>query len=136
MLRICRIQGLIKNFEPLFEGQRLRGTGSGCFITVTCSILTNWHVVGKCKGISFTPTGGKALMTKLVVIERSKELALLRAPFAPAGIAAFRFLQQLDRSEELLVIDYPLHGKVAIKPILTSGRVAMVNAERGLADIQ
>ena len=74
-------------------------------------------------------------MTKLVVIERSKDLALLRAPFAPAGIASFRFLQQLDRSEELFVIGYPLHGKVTIKPILIFGRVAMANAERGPAHI-
>jgi len=44
-------------------------------------------------------------------------------------------LQQLDRSEELFVIGYLLHGKVTIKPILTFGRVAMANAERGPADI-
>jgi len=85
--RIRRIQGLIKKPEPLLEGQRLRGTGSGFFITATGSIPTNWHVVGKCKGTSFTPAGGKALVTKLVVSERSKDLALLRALFAPAGIA-------------------------------------------------
>ena len=121
--RIRRIQGLIKKREPLFKGQRLRGTGSGFFITATGSILTNWHVVDKCKGISFTPAGGKALVTELIASERTKDLALLRTPFAPAGVASFRSLQQLDRAEELVVVGYPLHGKVAIKPILVSGHV-------------
>lgn len=63
-------------------------------------------------------------MAELVVGERSKDLALLRAPFTPAGVASFRFLQPLDRSEELFVIGYPLHGKVTVKPILTSGHAA------------
>jgi S1-C subfamily serine protease len=127
--RIRRIQGLLKKPVPLFEGQRLRGTGTGFFITDTGTILTNWHVIDKCKGISFTPAGGKALVTELVASDKSKDLALLRAPFAPAGVASFRFLQQLDLSEDVFVVGYPLHGKVAIKPILVSGYVSA--AENG-----
>ena len=86
--RIRRIQGLIKPPKPLFEGQRLGGTGSGLVITATGSILTNWHVIDECKGISFTPAGGKALVAELVAGERSKDLALLRASFASAGSAS------------------------------------------------
>ena len=127
--RVRRIQGLIKEPEPLFEGLRLRGTGSGFFITATGSILTNWHVIDKCKGISFTPAGGEALVTELVAIKKKQDLALLRTSFTPPGVASFRSLQQLDRTEDVFVVGYPLHGKVAIKPILVAGHV--VDARRG-----
>ena len=122
--RIRRIQGLIKKPDPLFKGRRLRGTGSGFFITHTGSILTNWHVIDNCKGISFTPAGGNALVAELVASEKSKDLALLRTTFAPAGVASFRPLRQLGPSEKMFVVGYPLHGKVTIKPILASGHVA------------
>lgn len=121
--RVRRIQGLMKEPKPLFEGMRLGGTGSGFFITDDGAVLTNWHVVDDCKGISFTPAGGRALVTQLVASERSTDLALLRAPVAPAEAASFRYMQQLERAEEVFVVGYPLHGKVAIKPILTPGYV-------------
>ena len=68
-------------------------------------------------------------MTELVASKRSQDLALLRTPFTPTGVASFRSLQQLDRSEDVFVIGYPLHGRVAIKPIMTSGHV--VEGKRG-----
>lgn len=127
--RIRRIQGLMKEPEPLFKGRRLAGTGSGFVITTNGDVLTNWHVIVNCRGISFTPAGGEAMVTKLIAGNRSKDLALLQAPYQPTATAPFRTRQQLTRSEEVFVVGYPLHGKVAIRPILRTGIVT--DGERG-----
>lgn len=127
--RVRRIRGLIKKPKPLFEGLNLRGTGSGFFVNANGAILTNWHVIAKCKGVSFTPAGGTALKTEVLAKERSKDLALLKTSFVSSNVASFRSLQPLGRTERVFVVGYPLHGKVTIKPILRSGHV--VNARRG-----
>jgi S1-C subfamily serine protease len=121
--RIRRIQGLIKEPAPLFEGQRLRGTGSGFFVTEDGAVLTNFHVVEKCEGISVTPAGGDALVAELVASDESRDLALLRVPHAPADVASFRYVQMVEPPEAVFVVGYPLHGKVAIKPIFVPGHV-------------
>ena len=127
--RVRRIQGLLKEPEPFFKGQRLSGTGSGFFITKTGSVLTNWHVVDKCKGISFTPASGKPLVAELIASERSKDLALLQTSFSPTDFARLRSLRKVHQSEGVRVVGYPLHGRVAIKPILVFGKAVDVESK-------
>ena len=127
--RVQRIQGLLKEPEPLFKGQRLGGTGSGFFITKTGSVLTNWHVIDKCKGISFTSASGKPLVAELIASERSKDLALLQTTFVPNNFAKFRSLRKVHQSEGVRVVGYLLHGRVAIKPILVSGKAVDVESK-------
>jgi S1-C subfamily serine protease len=122
-LRVRRIQGLLKGRKPVFEGVRLRGTGSGFFITETGTVLTNWHVIDKCQRISVTPAGGKAIEADLLGSEQAKDLAVLRTSYRPPAVATFRALRKVSPAEDVIVVGYPLHGKVAIRPILVSGQV-------------
>ena len=121
--RVRRIQSLLKGRKPVFQGVSLRGTGSGFFITETGMMLTNWHVIDKCQRISVTPAGGTAIEADLVGSEQAKDLALLRTSFSPPGVASFRAKRKVSPLEDVIVVGYPLHGRVAIRPILVSGQV-------------
>lgn len=122
-MRIRRVQDVMKGRQPLFEGGQLGGTGSGFFISGSGAVLTNWHVVDGCKWISITPAGGEAIAAELVASEKSKDLALLRTDFRPRTYASFRSVRKVHTSEGVAVVGYPLHGRVAIKPIFVSGHV-------------
>jgi S1-C subfamily serine protease len=121
--RIRRIQGRIREPEPLFEGTRLAGSGTGFFVSAEGHLLTNYHVIDDCTGISVTPAGGAALISAVIAADRAKDLALLVAPIDPDGVAVFREQPPVAPGEKLAVVGYPLHGKVAIRPILESGRM-------------
>lgn len=121
--RIRRIQGQIKKPEPLFKGTRLGGSGTGFFVSAQGHVLTNHHVIDDCKGISVTPAGGEALIAEIVAADRLVDLALLLAPAEPEGVAVFREEPAAAPGEDVAVIGYPLHGKVAIRPILALGQI-------------
>lgn len=120
--RARRIQGQIRKPEPLFEGTRLVGSGTGFFVSAEGHLLTNYHVVDDCTGVSVTPAGGAALISAVIAADRAKDLALLVAPIDPDGVAVFREQPPVAIGEKLAVVGYPLHGKVAIRPILAAGR--------------
>lgn len=121
--RIRRIQGRIKNPGPLFKGTRLRGSGTGFFVSAHGHVVTNHHVIDACKGISFTPAGSGRLVSELVASDVAKDLALLRVPLITEAFARLRDPGNVQKDEAVVVVGYPLHGKVAIRPILVSGQV-------------
>jgi S1-C subfamily serine protease len=121
--RIRRIQGRIKNPGALFKGTKLRGSGTGFFVSPHGHVLTNYHVVDSCKGISFTPAGSGRLVGELLANDEQKDLALLRVPLITESFARLRDPANLREDEAVAVVGYPLHGKVAIRPILVSGHV-------------
>jgi len=127
--RVRRIQSLLKESKPFLRVNASVAPGRGFFITKTRSVLTNWHVIDKCKGISFTPASGKPLVAELIASERPKDLALLQTSFTPTNIAMFRSLRKVHQSEGVCVVGYPLHGRVAIKPILVSGKAVDVESK-------
>lgn len=121
--RIRRIRGRIKNPGSLFEGTRLRGSGTGFFVSPHGHVVTNHHVIDACKGISFTPAGSGRLVSKLIASDERKDLALLRVPLITDSFARFRDPGNVRKDDAVVVVGYPLHGKVAIRPVLVSGSV-------------
>ena len=121
--RIRRIRGRIRNPGPLFKGTRLRGSGTGFFVSAHGHVITNHHVIDACKGISFTPAGSGRLVSELIASDERKDLALLRVPLLTQAYARFRDPGNVRKGEAVVVVGYPLHGKVAIRPILVSGSI-------------
>ena len=68
----------------------------------------------------------------VIASDTGKDLALLQAPIALSVVAAFRDPPDLDYGEGVSVIGYPLHGKVAIKPIQVTGVLHGPNRMRRL----
>ena len=121
--RIRRIRGRIKNPGPLFKGTRLRGSGTGFFVSAAGHVITNHHVIDNCRGISFTPAGSERLVGELIASDQRRDLALLRVPLITEAYARFRDPGNVQKDEAVVVVGYPLHGKVAIKPIMVTGHI-------------
>jgi serine protease Do len=106
-------------------GVKQKGTGSGFYVTDTGHVVTNHHVVDRCKAISVTPaSGGAAVKAHLIAADPALDLALLRSVIPGKDFARFRGRALLS-GDEIAVVGYPLHGKVAIKPVLVRGHVSV-----------
>jgi len=125
-IRKRRVRRIIEGFEkpkPLFEGTRLGGTGSGFYVSRSGHFVTNHHVVAGCRGVSMTPAGGDALAAEPVASDTRIDLALLRTSGRRTVAAPFRDAGPVRADEGLAVVGYPLHGRVAIRPIMVTGRL-------------
>ena len=121
-LRINRSFAAPKPPEP---GVRKRGTGSGFYVTATGHLVTNQHVVDSCKSITVTPANGKgAVKAHLLASDPAFDLALLQSVIPGKDFARFRE-RALLAGDDVAVVGYPLHGKVAIKPFLVRGHVSV-----------
>jgi S1-C subfamily serine protease len=127
---VRRIQGRLRGGNPLVPGRRLKGTGTGFFISASGQVVTNHHVIDNCAAVSVTPAGGKAGVAQVLASDQALDLAWLRAPITPPGFARFRKPARLLPGEDVAVVGYPLHGRVAIKPIFVTGHIYVGNGPR------
>lgn len=121
--RIQRVRRSLRPREPVIPGTRQRGSGSGFFVSAAGHVLTNAHVVDGCRAVSVTPPGGDMAPAAIVASDSRSDLALLHAPLSPAAVAAFSDSARLLPGDEVAVVGYPLHGLVAIEPILVTGHI-------------
>ncbi len=117
------IKRKLKGEKPLFPGRRLRGSGTGFFITAAGHVVTNQHVVATCEAVSVTPVGGAATAATVIAGDPASDLALLQARFTPPGIAVFREPGRLLPGDDVAVVGYPLHGRMVIRPFIVTGHV-------------
>lgn len=111
--------------EAPAPGVKQKGTGSGFYVTGTGHVVTNHHVIDKCKAVSVTPaSGGGAVKAHLLASDPALDLALLRSVIPGKDFARFRDRALLS-GDDVAVVGYPLHGKVTIKPILVRGHVSV-----------
>ncbi len=88
------------------EAAEKNSTGTGFFVDATGTILTNAHVVEKCRAL----TVGDGLPAELLALDGNADLALLRVPKSPANAVA-RFAAGPARlNADVTVIGFPLHG--------------------------
>jgi len=109
--------------QKIFPGKRQRGSGTGFFVSIYGHVLTNEHVVSKCKAYSVTPSGRPPLVAKLIAKDVNLDLALLKVNRVPLAVASFREPLDLLPVEPIAVIGYPLRGRVTIKPVMEIGHM-------------
>lgn len=109
---------------PVVPGRALKGTGTGFFISSDGYVMTNAHVIDGCKAVSVRPAafGGKDSVSKVVAADFVEDLALIKSPVKPPNFARFR-VSRLKFNDPVTVVGYPLHGRVAIKPIEVKGKI-------------
>jgi S1-C subfamily serine protease len=122
--RIQRIRGQINQASKLYPNRRRRGSGSGFFVTPAGKLLTNNHVIAKCGAVSVQPRIGQPVRAQVIQRDAATDLALLQVKLntATTPIAVFRNSPDRIGGGTISVVGFPLHGRVAIKPIFITGR--------------
>lgn len=120
--RVKRIKGVLRRErEPTIPGKRLTGTGTGFFISTRGHLITNNHVIANCDAVTVAPARGGEFVARVRGADAARDLALLETDRASPGPARFRAFDEIILNETVVVIGYPEHGKVAIKPIRVAG---------------
>ena len=118
--RVLRGLGGIRTAVP--RG-RISGSGTGFFIASDGTLVTNAHVVSGCRTVMVEAAGNATGPARLLGLDADNDLALLRAELVPKEIADFASPRDPAVDEPVAVVGFPLHGRVAIKPILVTGHV-------------
>jgi serine protease Do len=105
-----------------------RGHGTGFFVTNDGHIITNHHVIEKCKGAIWADsTDGRAGKIHVIDTDKRNDLALLKASFQPRATAVFLAPVRAKKGEDVIVIGYGTHKLAPIKPHITKGAFEITN---------
>lgn len=131
--QIAEAQRLARQWKPTTGTvpDRLQGTngkeptvsGTGFVVSRQGHVLTNHHVVEKCRAVRVTTEGRKQGVTVLGT-DAENDLALLQLP-APVQIAArFREGRTIRPGDGVVVVGFPLPGLLATEAQVTTGTVS------------
>ncbi len=127
-IRDSRRRRINRSFAPSAKPApdvKQQGTGTGFYVTGAGHVVTNHHVIDGCKAISVTPAGArKPIKAHLLAADPALDLALLQSVLPGKNFARFRAVPLLA-GDDVAVVGYPLHGKVAIKPVHVRGHVSV-----------
>jgi serine protease Do len=128
-LKAKRLQRLKRAMKPREDRNKgPRGHGTGFFVTSDGHIITNHHVIEKCKGAIWADsTDGRASKTQLIDTDKRNDLALLKASFQPRATAVFQAPVRAKKGEDVIVIGYGTHKLAPIKPHITKGAFEIIN---------
>lgn len=104
-------------------------SGTGFFVNKAGYILTNAHVVEKCRSYEVTPSGRESVSAKLIAKDATNDLALIKAEVEPEAIALIRSNAKLG--ESIAVFGYPLADVLSRNGNFTLGNIT---ALAGLGD--
>jgi S1-C subfamily serine protease len=131
--RRLRLQRIIQRGKPkpLAPGARLASVGTGFFVAKSGHLLTNKHVVDKCKAVSVETPYGLRLPGKVIDTNPAFDLALVQVKYQPEHIAVFRVPMDLVKGERADLVGYPTQGITPIRPIHTQARLLQDHASPG-----
>jgi S1-C subfamily serine protease len=115
-------RSLVVTPKPVARG-RIAGSGTGFFITADGALVTNAHVVAGCRAVTVDAADGASAAARLIGLDAEADLALLRIETTPPAFADFAPLRDVAVDEPVALVGFPLHGKVAIRPVLVTGEV-------------
>ena len=104
-------------------------TGTGFYINRQGHVLTNAHVVNKCKELTVSRQGSAPIPASVVKSDTSNDLAVLIAAPSPA-VAAFRTGRPVRAGEAVVVYGYPLTGTLSSSGTVTNGSVSALSGFR------
>lgn len=113
---------------------KLRSSGTGFFINVGHTVVTNEHVIANCARVAIQADGRTWPNVKVLGADRVNDLALLTVRLRPGEALRHRVARIAPRreseiGESLIVFGYPLSGTLSANGVLTTGTL---NANEGL----
>ena len=95
--------------------------GSGFYVSRSGHVLTNAHVVERCREVRIPPTG----IAEIVARDDASDLALLKNDMANQPIPAlFRGGRGVQPGAGIVAIGFPLQGFIASGPSVTTGIIS------------
>jgi S1-C subfamily serine protease len=105
------------------------GTGTGFYINRQGHVLTNAHVVDKCRELTISRQGAAAIPASVVKSDASNDLAVLIAAPSPA-VATFWPGRPVRAGEAVVAYGFPLTGTLSSGGVVTNGSVSALSGLR------
>lgn len=105
--------------------------GSGFIVNRDGTVLTNSHVVERCRNIRVTLEGQPPQAATVVARDGTNDLAALKTSLRPVEIAHFREDKPLRSGDAVVAIGYPLSSVLSREPNVTAGVVSAMAGLRG-----
>jgi len=121
--------GAAQGTAPPSAAAKRVATGTGFYISRQGHVLTNAHVVDKCRELTISRQGATAIPASVVKSDASNDLAVLIATPSPA-VAAFRAGRPVRAGEAVVVYGYPMTGTLSSGGVVTNGSVSALSGLR------
>jgi TPR repeat protein len=106
-------------------------SGSGIVVTRDGVVLTNSHVVERCRNIRVSLEGQSAEAATVIARDSGNDLAALKASLRPAEVARFREDKPMRSGDNVVAIGYPLSSLLSREPNVTAGVISALAGLRG-----
>ncbi len=100
------------------------GSGTGFFVTRQGQVLTNAHVVERCRTVSVTTLNGETMPGTVAGTDKSNDLALLGTGTPRQTVAALRGSRPVRQGEAVVAYGCPLSGALSSGGVSTSGSIS------------
>lgn len=105
--------------------------GSGIVVSHDGIVLTNSHVVERCRNIRISLEGVPAQAATVIARDAGNDLAALKASFRPNETARFREDKPLRSGDAVVAIGYPLSSLLSREPNVTAGVISALAGLKG-----
>ncbi len=104
-------------------------TGTGFYINRQGHVLTNAHVIAKCRELTVARQGAAPVPASVVKSDAANDLAVLIAAPSPA-VAAFRGGRPVRAGEAVVAYGFPMTGTLSSGGVVTNGSISALSGFR------
>ncbi|MDP2334691.1 MAG: serine protease [Reyranella sp.] len=105
------------------------GTGTGFYINRQGHVLTNAHVIAKCRELTIARQGSAPVPASVVRSDAANDLAVLIAAPSPA-VAAFRGGRAVRAGDAVVAYGFPMTGTLSSGGVVTNGSISALSGFR------
>lgn len=102
-------------------------SGSGFFVSYEGHIITNFHVVDGCSHLKVNDVDGTSYTADYLGRHPSQDLALIKSEAYPDTVVNFRKRDTIRPGNDVVVLGYPLAGKLSSDVKVTTGSVSALS---------
>jgi S1-C subfamily serine protease len=112
--------GAADPLSELTKGRRRIGIGSGFFVSRKGSVVTNHHVIKRCKFITVETPWNAVGAAQIVASDQTRDLALLKTDVIAPAEVSFSSNEAVKPGEPLTVVGYPTLKLPPLSPQISS----------------